>query len=515
MLVAGDIATLAFPAVLALACLGWATSGYFRRRLPLPPGPKGYPLVGNLFDIPPDFAWEKFNSWCKYYNSDILHLRAAGTTMIVLNSFEAAIDLFEKRSSIYSGRPKMTMVREMMGWEFSLAFKDYGAIWRKHRKPTQQALHPNASKDYLPHINKSTRTALARFLDHPAEMLGNLRLMSAETITSSTYGIKVMQENDIYVKAFKEGVEPVIQIFHDPTQFLVEIIPVLKHIPEWFPGAGFKRRTREWKEKTLDMIELPFGAAKTAISNGTILPSFVSHFLERSEELNEVFEEDVVKECAGALYAAGSDTTVSTIFTCMLCLVKNPEITKRAQRELDSVIVSGCLPDFSDEDRLPYVTAIVNEAIRWQPVTPQGVPHTLSTDDEYEGFLIPAGSVVIPNIWAMCHDENMYPDSFKFNPDRFLKDGNLDLETQRDPSLMCFGFGRRICPGRHFAYASIWLAIASIIYIFDLEKAKDENGNEIDPPGDYDPGLAIMAKPFKYQLRPRSKDKEDLVRGTQ
>lgn len=131
----------------------------------------------------------------------------------------------------------------------------------------------------------------------------------------------------------------------------------------------------------------------------------------------------------------------------------------------------------------------------------------MTTDDEYNGYRLPAGAVVIGNTWwalsrmpvsmpllfthssrAILHDEESYPDPFSFKPERFIKDGKLNPEVQ-DPEVAAFGFGRRICPGRHMATATIWMAVASILAAFKITKAIDEDGNIIEPSGEYSSGL--------------------------
>jgi len=83
----------------------------------------------------------------------------------------------------------------------------------------------------------------------------------------------------------------------------------------------------------------------------------------------------------------------------LLSMVLHPEVQRRAQDELDRVVEPGSLPDFSDEPQLPYITAIVREVLRWEPVGPTGIPHIVAKDDEYRGYDIPKGSLVIGNLW--------------------------------------------------------------------------------------------------------------------
>lgn len=88
----------------------------------------------------------------------------------------------------------------------------------------------------------------------------------------------------------------------------------------------------------------------------------------------------------------------------------------------------------------------------------------------------------------MLHDERDYPEPFKFNPDRFLKDGKM-TDYVRDPSTIAFGFGRRVCPGRFLVKETLWIAIASILATMDISKAVGEDGVTIEPNGEIQEGL--------------------------
>ncbi|TFK24129.1 cytochrome P450 [Coprinopsis marcescibilis] len=459
--------------------------------------------------MPSSFAWERFHEWCQEYDTDILYLNVAGTNMVILDTAEVAADLLEQRSSIYSGRPRMPMVVELMGWDFNISFMDYGDVWRSHRALVQKTLHPAASDEFRMHIENATINMLNRFLDRPDEMDRNLRQMAAEAIISFTYGLDVNGEDDFYVRIAEDGMAPMTQAASTRGSVLVDSFPILKHIPEWVPGASFQRKAREWKRKARRMVEVPYAAAKVRFETGESRPSFVSAALQRMKEdgEDEIHNEDVIKNAAGSMYS------VSAVISCMLALVKNPDILRRAQLELDHVIEADRLPCLEDEASLPFISALVYEVLRWKVVTPQAVPHCASVDDEYRGYRIPAGTIVVGNAWAMLHDERVYPEPSKFNPDRFMKDGKLDCESQPKPDIACWGFGRRICPGRFMGYSAIWLAIACIISVFDVDKAKDENGDSIEPHEEYVSGLAIIAKPFKYQIKPRSKMKESMIRS--
>jgi len=123
-------------------------------------------------------------------------------------------------------------------------------------------------------------------------------------------------------------------------------------------------------------------------------------------------------------------------------MVTHPKVMKKAQEELDRVVGKGELPDFSHKDSLPYIDALVKEVIRWSPPLPFSSLSRAMQDDVYRGYLIPRGTTVIQNIWAVSRDPNLYPDPETFNPDRFLKDGKINPFVF-NPEDRVFGAGRR------------------------------------------------------------------------
>ncbi|KAF9559028.1 cytochrome P450 [Agrocybe pediades] len=487
------------------------------RSLPLPPGPKRLLFVGNYFSMPSSCEWVTYSKWCKEYNSDIIYLKVFGMSMIVLNTYETSSELLESRSSIYSGRLQSTMVNELMGWDFDLGFAQYGEKWRRHRRLVHHSFHPAAAELYKPQLLTAARDFLLTCLEDP-EVLSNLKLMAAKTIMRISYGLDVTSKDDPFVKTAENAMKPVSTAIL-PGAFLVDMLPILKHVPDWVPGAGFKRQAKDWNNKRLDMLNLPYEAAKQALNSGKFRPSIVSQNLQRLQEevdaknVRYSIDEEDVKAIAGVVYTGGADTTVTAISSCILAALEYPEVLRKAQQEIHDVLGEIRLPDFTDMDSLPYCTAVVKEAMRWRPVLPINLPHQVMTDDEYRGYRIPAGSIIIQNAWAMLHDENVYPDPFAFKPERFIRHGKLDPSV-RDPTKICFGAGRRICPGRFMAFPAVWITVVSMMAVFDIEKSVDERGNVIEPDHGFAPGIVSSPNRITCTIKPRSKEAEALIQAS-
>ncbi|KAL1718356.1 cytochrome P450 [Schizophyllum commune] len=425
------------------------------RFLPLPPGPKRLPLVGNLLDIPSTYEWEKYMQWAKDFETDILHLDAGGTSIVVLDSYEACCDLLEKRARFYSDRPSFPMTIDLMGMDFNFATLPYGDKWRARRRIAHEALHEKASIGFRPLELEATHTFLRNMLAAGEDDLeAEVRLMTGRLILAAAYGVDVRTKEDPHI---------------------VEADALMRMLTTSAVPSSY-----------LEIVDRPFNEVKQSMVDGTPeRPSFVSQSLEKGAE------DRVIRDAAATMYNGGTDTTVVTILNFVLAMLHDPSLQRRAQSDLDDVLGPlrgadgelGRLPVFDDEERLPYITALARESSRYRPVLPMSVPHAYNGEepDIYKGYAIPCGSVVIPNVWSMAHDESAYPDSYTFKPERFLNlDGKLDPNV-RDPGTFIFGFGRRNCIGRHMAYASLWITIASILRVYNIEKAKRSDGSIIEP----------------------------------
>jgi len=224
-------------------------------------------------------------------------------------------------------------------------------------------------------------------------------------------------------------------------------------------------------------------------------------------------EETIAKDVAWIVYAGGADTTVSSVQTLFLAMALYPEVQKKAQAEIDAVVGLNRLPDFHDRPSLPYINAVVKESSRWNLVTPLAVPHMSTNDDEYNGFYIPKGTVMIGNAWSILNDRKVFDNPQEFQPERYLKDGNPNPDA-RDPECAAFGFGRRICPGRHFSDNSLYSIVSCLLAVYDIKPPVDDQGNSLKLKPEFTSGLLTYPVPFKCIIKPRTPAAEALIRDS-
>ncbi|EJF55961.1 cytochrome P450 [Dichomitus squalens LYAD-421 SS1] len=485
----GDLPTLIIIVVAVLAAL-LVRARWFRRAaaFPLPPSPPGYPIIGNLLDVPKRDMEPAFR------------------------------DLTAKYGTYFSEAMYITDVVFGLrtGWTWLFSVNGYGPQWRKTRRLFHEYMHPNAVLRYRPIQEREACKYLLRVVEDPKNFLHHGRHLFGAITIRVGYGIDVDEHKDTDYLGIAETAMATFSLAFLPGKYLVEPFPILRFLPSFMPGAGFKREAAEWYPIVRKMRDLPWEAAMSALREGSPVPSMASGLLERMSHLDEeaaVEQEEWSKNAIASAYAGGADTTLSTLQTFYIAMASFPQFQKRAQAELDTVVGPHRLPTFADKDNLPYVTAVIKECFRWRPVVPLALVHYSIEEDEYGGYRIPARSAVVCNPWAYVRDPRIYQDPEAFNPERFLKDGRLDHNVQ-DPATIVFGYGRRICPGRYFAEGSVYAAVSRILHTMSIEAPLDEHGQPICLADrvKMTHGVISYPEPFDCVIKPRSPEAEMLIR---
>ncbi|KAH8823464.1 cytochrome P450 [Flagelloscypha sp. PMI_526] len=479
-------------------------------KLPYPPGPSPRPIIGNLLDLPTENEAQTYYAMAKQYGS-LVYMSVLGNNILVVNDLKSAHDLFEKRSKNYSDRPFSPM-----GWAWSFGHMPYGEAWKIHRKMFTRHFQSSVVHRYWPTQTKETHKLLRKLLVSPDQLTDHLRQNAAGAIIGVTYGLQIAEKNDTYIRVAETALEG-MSIASAPGAFFVDLIPAMKQIPEWLlPKGGFKAKARYWRAAVMKMRDMPFDLARKEIAQGSASSSLVSNALaELDGHVNPEKEIEVIKNTAGMAYAAGAESTVSTLSTFVLAMVLYPEIREKAQKELDRVVGVGRIPEMADRNDLPYINAIMKEVLRWAPVAPLGLPHRVAENDEYKGYFIPKDTIIVGNA-TLLHDPVVYPEPEIFKPERWFEENLGMKETSSssfDPLSVAFGFGRRTCPGRALAESHLFISMASILSVFDIGPGDDDNGKIIQAVPAFSTD-GHHPKPFKFTMVPRSEVARQLIEQT-
>lgn len=197
-----------------------------------------------------------------------------------------------------------------------------------------------------------------------------------------------------------------------PGKWLVDSIPVLQKLADWFPGTHFKQVAKKWRAEMDELANTPHEYVKSQLSAGTAIPSLTSSLLNEQDTAPE--KEDMIKWAALTLYAAGMETSTSVSSGFFLAMALYPEVLRKAQEEVDSVIGHNRLPSILDRDQFPYVNAPLESYA--------GVSHKSWQDDTHNNYFIPKGTIILANVHHMLHNPSVYRDPNCFSLERFLGD---------------------------------------------------------------------------------------------
>ncbi|KAG8737854.1 hypothetical protein FRC10_007586 [Ceratobasidium sp. 414] len=254
--------------------------------------------------MPTQYEHIGFMEISKQLNSDVFSLSILGTVIVVLNSPEDAINLLEKRSGII----RIAFVHQLnLGKLVSLL--GYNDRWKKSRRLLHPWINKKGTENFYPSLDLQARLLLQRLLPLSGDVITSGELESefyrtlSATLADSVYGYKLRSSDDSFVLSLKELADNATKAAL-PSNFLVNIFPLLIHIPEWFPGAGWKRAAQEWRKQQESAADTTYGWTKAQMAKGEAGGTIIASSLNYAEELGIAAEEkeDYVKKLAVALF---------------------------------------------------------------------------------------------------------------------------------------------------------------------------------------------------------------------
>ncbi|KAI0055362.1 cytochrome P450 [Artomyces pyxidatus] len=472
---------------LVLAWKYWSAGGNGR----LPPGPSGN--VASAFKG--RAMVDVCRDWAKEYGP-IFSFTMGTRKVVVLNDLKTTTDLLDKRGDIYSSRPRLIVAHEILSGGMRGLTMPYGEKWRKWRKIQHMGMNGRAALAYRDHQTLESTVVLRDLLADAGTHQTSLQRFATSVVLGICYGRRVKDLEDPMVRAnYVAGME--YSRASLPGRYLVETWPILLWLPR--PFQWFRAPLEKVREKDTNTYLTFLRTVKRRKDAGISKDCMAVYTLTdgRDHGLSEV----EVAYALSAPFGAGIDSTMSTIMWTIICTLVNPEVMKKAQAEIDAVVGRYRLPTFQDEPGLPYVSAIIKEVTRFRPVAPLAVPHAVTRDDSYDGYVIPKGTTIWGNVEALTQDPMLFAAPEKFYPERFL---GKDLDPRLVDFTMPFGFGRRMCPGMHVALQSVFIVVARILWAFDLVPASDGELPDVNAKAAI--GLTRGPAPFKFGVRARHPD---------
>ncbi|KAH8652257.1 cytochrome P450 [Xylariales sp. PMI_506] len=494
--------------------VSWMLWSFSKPKHHFPPGPKGRPVIGSLLDINNERPWITYNKWAKQYG-DIVMYWVMGKPVLLLAKMEHAENLLQKRMMNYGDRPQLVVAQELVtqnGWYIGTARTKH-ETHKKQRRILSERLRANSLRNWAHPVElPEVHLLLQRLGQDPERFVGIVKCFTVNVMLNTTFAHGSMASLD----------NPLIERINAATdhqfiaqimgRFWVDYLPLLKHLPTWLPGMGWKRKGLEWREEADALYRELWDATKKRMgeeeeeggANECLVETLLKTQMHQISELEGT-------TISAAMVDAGTDTLTGTTIIFMIIFICFPHILQKAQAVVEEAVGEDRLPDFNDLSRIPYITAMIREAFRWRTIAPVAIPHAVVKDDIYAGYFIPKGTTVFALSQRIHEDEELYPSPAEFRPERFLDDsGRLNNLPHAG-----FGFGSRKCLGQHFAEQTLFLVISSFVWAFDITAPLDKDGKKILPSLDPMDWGAFLASPppmnFRAIITPRSQSRLDTI----
>ncbi|KAJ3898383.1 cytochrome P450 [Lentinula edodes] len=479
-------------------------------RFKLPPGPPGIPILGNLLQLPTTRPWLTFDKWREQYGP-IVYLNIAGQNMIVLGTHKAAADLLDRRANIYSDRPDLIVLNLLTGG-MHWGFARLDDLWKRQRRGAHEALSAQTVKEYFAYQETESVIMLHQMLTDPKNFADHFSRASTSLALSIIYGWPPLLDSSHPLIPLVDQFNRELLVAAAPGSFWVEFkyFKWMQHLPRWMCAwrrnaeASFIRDSAMFEKLSYDVQkQINAGDEATSVAGKLLQDTGVKGFFEAAWNL-------------ASIYSAGAETTAGQLAWFMQAMILYSEAQRLAQEEIDRVVGPYRLPTFDDYEHLPYIRATVKEILRWRGVSPIGLPHRLIQDDYYEGYLLPKDTICFVNNWSLHHDKAIYGDDAEhFNPGRFLdENGNLEssIVDTRDEGHASYGFGKRICVGRHVANNSLFIHIAFLLWAFNITAEVDVGGHSDLPDSlQCKEGLIVRPNAFRCNITARQADVAEIV----
>eukprot|EP01018_Ginkgo_biloba_P018951 Gb_14581 [translate_table: standard] len=464
----------------------WFVTIKKKKKARLPPGPRGWPIVGNLFQLgkKPNVSLAALSR--KYGPLMTLHLGMQ--TMVVVSSPGMAKEFLTTNDNIFSGRPIKQVLKSHSFHQSSLVFSQYaGPRWRLLRRICNNELFSAKRMEALQHLRRDQVFGTMQLIhDHyyakgkSVDIGQTIFISSFNLLGNMIFSQNVLNPHSEAADEIKETVWKLMEIAGTPN--VADIFPFL----QFLDPQGLRREAEIYMAKVYAVFDKFIENRLASRYQKSCAPdsnNFLDILLDfRGDGKGEVaqFTHSNIKGLLFDMFLAGSETTSATIEWAMAEMIRKPQTMKRLQAELEDVVGRHRRVEESDIQNLPYLHAVITEVLRLHPAFPLLVPHASEKACEIGGYLIPQKSQLLVNVWAIGRDPAIWREPLEFLPDRFIETCDEMDYKGHNFDLIPFGAGRRICVGLPLANRMLHLVSASLIHSFDWCLPDGQKSDEID-----------------------------------
>lgn len=474
------------------------------KHLNLPPGPPGWPVVGNLFQFSRSGkSFIEYADELRLKYGPIFTLRMGARTMIILSDAKLVHEALIEKGVVFATRPSENPTRTIFSCnKFTVNASLYGPVWRSlRRNMVQNMLSSTRLKEFRSVRENAMDTLIERIKaeakanDGVVSVLKTARFAVFCILLAMCFGIEMDEET---VEKMDQMMKAVLIVL-DPR--IDDYLPILSPF-----FSKQRKRALEVRKEQIDYIVPFIERRRRALENpGSDPQATTFSYLDTLFDLkvegrkSAPSHAELVSLCSEFLNG-GTDTTATAIEWGIAQLIDNPEVQEKLYREVKASVGDRKV-DEKDVDKMPYLQAVVKELLRKHPPTYFSLTHAVTEPTTLAGYDIPTGVNVELYLPAISEDPKLWSDPKKFNPDRFVSGGEeADITGVTGIKMMPFGVGRRICPGLGMATVHVHLMLARMVQEF--EWSAYPAGENLDFAGKLE-FTVVMKNKLRAKIKPR------------
>ncbi|XP_077242168.1 flavonoid 3'-monooxygenase CYP75B137-like [Tasmannia lanceolata] len=468
-----DVVLLFSIAIVAISWISWVIKSRKGKTSPLPPGPRGLPLIGNLPFLEPDLH-RYFTKLSGIYGP-IFKLRLGNKIMVVLGSPAMAKEVLKDHDTIFANHDKMAGALVATYGGSDIVWSPYGPNWRMLRRVCIQELLNSGSLEASSVFRRKevrrTISDLYAKIETPVDIGEKLTQTIFNSMTSTLWGSTLKGESETGVASeFRHAMGAMGSLLAQPN--ISDLFPTLAR----FDIQGVERKLKDvmsWFDRIFDNIldqrlkmDKEVEEEKCKSTHGKDFLNILLKIKEQGDPKTPLTMTHI-KALLMDLVGGGVDTSSTTLEWAMAEMIHKPETIKKVQEEIDAVVGKDSILEDYHLSKLHYLDAVVKETLRLHPPNGFLIPHTPSESCVVGGYTIPKDAGVFVNLWAIHRDPSLWENPLEFDPARFLNpDSKWDFRGN-DFRYFPFGSGRRICPGISLAERSITYVLGSLLHSFN------------------------------------------------
>ncbi|XP_075045027.1 cytochrome P450 2J4-like [Mixophyes fleayi] len=457
-----------------------------------PPGPPALPVLGNMLQMDFTNLLKDLQEFSKVYGP-VFSIYLGFTPAVVVRGIKDLKEVLVNKGIDSADRPQNRLIKAISGAR-GLVLATYGRAWKEHRRFTLSTLRNfGLGKKSMEERIREESSYLIQELKNNKDTLYDPHFVIDNAVSNIICSIVFGKRYGYDDTTFRD----ILNLVHEHMKMATSIWAQL------YNAFGFVKHLPLPHQKIFKNLKIIFAFLGNVLEEHKknrvpgqprdYIDCYLDELDKEKEDSNQsTFDAENLFTCMVDLFVAGTETTSSSLEWCLLYMMLHPDIQEKCREEIHRIRGDRDHLDYEDRMMMPYTQAVLQEVQRCASIVPLGVTHSSIKDIQLNGYTIPKGTMIIPDLSSVHYDESQWKYPHEFNPENFL---NKEGELVKVDSFLPFSAGPRSCLGENLARMEIFLFFTAMLTHFEFQWPDQKS------PPDLTPVFGITQAPKRFKMR--------------